>query len=392
MAELGLVVNARNAMPDRSELHSLGLTNGYLRTIVYQWDDLDAALGKIEPSTKLCCLLNNETGGVGSDYSNWEAIVSKFAVKYRGRVAAVEIGNELDLLGVPVETAARLVIQASPLLRQAGMKVILSSVAGGNWVEYMRQLANLTRGYADFSCGHFYGQRAAGFPGNGKNFNEGGWGFGELADAIQTANDVSGLPVALTELGIKVGDAGGEGGQAEYVRRVGQLVNALPAGRCPFACYFAWTDRIGGPDERGPAAFGLRREDGSSRPAWQEFALAHNAAGPAPTPLPTPPPTPAPTPVPPQPAQPRLVLGFGEWAAIEPDRIGLPLEDEHGFALGVSLQRTTNGTLYWIDARERIFGRYGAQDDLSEVYGFDHVDGSRYRWRKGWVTSQRVGA
>lgn len=270
MAELGLVVNAKNAMPGRDELGALGLTTGWIRTICYDFNSLDSALETLDPRTKVCVILNSETEGVGPSYAGWSKVIGDFAARFRGRVHAVECGNELDLLNVPVATAASLVNVASMTLRSAGMKVVLSSVAGPNWPVYLETLASRTLGSADYACLHPYGQRAAGFPA--------GWGFGELADAVATANSLSGLPVVLTEFGIKIGDAGGEQAQAEYVRKSAILLQALSVARCPFACYFAWRDDIGGPQERGDQAFGLRREDGSARPAWQEFALAHNVA------------------------------------------------------------------------------------------------------------------
>ncbi len=286
MSALGLVVNARGAMPEWQELQALGLSNGWVRSIVYDLDQFEAkmtALKAAMPNVKVCALLNSETAGVGDDYSGWATVVLKFSNRLAGVVDAVECGNELDLLGVEVATAAHLVRTASTFLKNNDMKVILPSVASPNWVDYLTRLATATRGYADYCAGHFYGQRAAGFPQ--------GWGFGELSDAIQTANDVSGLPVALTEGGIKVGDAGGVDGQAGYVRRWVSLVQSYSELRVPFGCYFAWNDSIGGPSERGDQAFGLRAEDGTPRPAWQAFAVAagSGAVPPAPEPPVTPP-------------------------------------------------------------------------------------------------------
>lgn len=288
MAAIGICVNARGALPDWRELQTLGLSNGYIRSIVYNLDEFAAAVRPIKaqlPSVKICALLNSETDGVGDDYAGWVGVVREFSSRLAGVVSAVEAGNELDSLGVEVAQAAHLARSASPLLRAAGMKVILTSVAGPNWVDYMRRLATATQGYADFSNLHGYGQRAAGFPQ--------GWGFGELSDAIQTANEVSGLPVALTEGGIKVGDAGGVDGQAGYVRRWVSLVQSYSEARVPFGAYFAWRDDVGAPSERGDQAFGLRAEDGTPRPAWQAFAVAAGSGAVAPAPpAPIPPVTP----------------------------------------------------------------------------------------------------
>lgn len=325
MGDVGLVINARGAAPDRDEVAALGLTNGVLRTIVYNFDELSACIGQYSPETAVCALLNSETDGVGSDYSGWEDVVTRFARRFGyGLVESVECGNEFDLLGIEVARAAELVKVASPILRANGLKVILPSVASPNWVDYLTRLAAATEGYADYANVHPYGQRVGGFPRD--------WGFGEIADVIQTANDVSGLPVVFTESGIKIGDAGGLEGQAAYVRRWVSLVQSYSQARLAFACYFAWRDDIGGPTERGPQAFGLREEQGFARPAWQAFAVANGVVTP---PRPTPPPEP--TPAPPQPV---YQLGFADFYAAAPELLGKPLENERGGIPGLSFQGT----------------------------------------------------
>lgn len=332
MGEVGLVVNALGAMPDWQELQALGLSNGWGRSIVYDLDEFDAAVSGLKvrlPNVRICALLNSETAGVGNDYDGWEGVVSEFSQRFDGLVEAVECGNELDLLGVDPQSAADLVVEASPYLRNAGMKVILPSVAGPNWVDYLTRLAKGTQGAADWCCVHPYGQRVGGFPRD--------WGFGEMADLIQTANDASGLPVVFTESGIKIGDAGGLEGQAAYVRRWVSLVQSYSQARLPFACYFAWRDDIGGPSERGPQAFGLREEQGFARPAWQAFAVANGVVTP---PRPTPPPEP--TPAPPQSV---YVLGFADFYAAAPELLGKPLENERGGIPGLSFQATERGFL-----------------------------------------------
>lgn len=362
MAELGLCVNAKSAMPDAFELGALGLSSGWIRTICYDFDSLDAALRGLAPGAKVCVVLNSETAGVGNDYRGWATVVGQFAATFRGRVAAVECGNEFDLLGLPDTHAARCANLAADSLHAAGMKAILASVAGPRWPEYLESSARmLGPGAADYCALHPYGQRAAGFPAD--------WGFGELIDAVTIANQKSGLPVALTECGIKVGDAGGEAGQAEYVRRVAQLVNALPLARCPFACYFAWRDDIGGPHERGDDAFGLRREDGSARPAWQAFSAAHAGAIPVP-PLPEKPPESTPA---------RYQEGFLAWATTQPELLGVPLEDEHGGIEGFSQQLTDRGVLTW------------AKLEQGEVYTFyELATRKRWRWSKSLTRAVEV--
>lgn len=390
MADRGLVVNARNAAPERSEVTALGLTAGWVRTIVYDFDSFEALLNRLDDVTGVCALLNSETDGVGGDYSGWRDTVQRFADRFRNRVDMVECGNELDLLGIPAMigadfphprdmlrwqailpghhtdptrqrisplSAANLVRVASPILREAGMLVALTSVAGPNWVEYLRSTATMVGDAADVANLHPYGQRMDGFPN--------GWGFGEYRDAIQTAHDVSGLPVVVTECGIKVGDAGGEQGQAEYVRRWIEITKALPSDVLGFAAYFCWADAIGGPSEHGDQAFGLRDDAWRARPAWTTFAQGNDAGQVQP---PVPPVDPPAEP----PSDSEFVLGFKDWHDADPKLLGDPIGKERGGIQGFSVQRSTRG---------RLMAQYLA-DPASEPI---NAASGEYRRSQGWV-------
>ncbi len=389
MTEIGLVVNARGAWPDAAEIAALGLTDSWVRSIVYSFDELDAALARTPKSVRVCALLNAETEGVGQKYERWIDTVEAFAKRFRGRVYAVECGNEHDIWydqgdrRLTPKFSANLAASATVPLHAAGMQSILTSVAGAHWQEYlagMRQALGIE--VVDFANLHPYGQRANGFPA--------GWGFGELGDVISRARDISGLPVAVTEWGIKIADAGGETGQAEYVRRSTALIKAIPSYIVPFATYFCWSDGIGAPSEQGEQAFGLRRADSSTRPAWQAFQAA--MGGPTLVPVPIPDPVPIPEPSHPEPLG-KFELGFLDWATREPELIGEPAEPrEFGFARGISTISTTKGELFWVAARR---GNGSAADfgdqRLSEVFGFiRRADGARFRWYPGMSASERV--
>jgi hypothetical protein len=359
MAETGVVVNVRGALPSRDELVQLGCGPSGFRSIAYRFDEVREALLTLPPRMPVCILANSETEGVGQDFKGWEKACHELAwiaaddIERRATpLFIVECANELDLLGVPATagmpdrhslqvhrelvlahqavmprhrivassrrllttgSAADLVRRASPILRASGVKVAMTSVAGPNWIDYLTQLARACAGYADFACLHPYGQRAAGFPE--------GWGFGELSDAISTANSVSGLPVLLSEFGIKVGDAGGPEGQAEYVRRAVGLLKAHSLARVPMAYYFAWRDDVGSPNERGDQAFGLEHTNGVKRPAWQAFATAQGSL--------LPPVEPEPGPV-----VPFFQAGFATWASREPLLLGAPRKLERGSPSG----------------------------------------------------------
>lgn len=262
----GLVANARNAWPDADEFGAL--SPRWMRTIVYDFESFDAALALVPEGTGIIAMINSETEGVGDDYSGWSDTIWRFAQRFAGRVHAVECINEWDLLEIPAETAAECARQAAPILAEAGITCLLGSVAGPNWAaELALAIALLSeeeRTALGGVCFHPYGQRAAGFPAD--------WGFGEIDAAVRTARDISGLPVWLTEFGIKIDDAGGDNGQARYLRRAFITLSRLDRSILGVACFFCWHDAVGAPHEQGGQAFGLRRLDHSQRPAWSTFA------------------------------------------------------------------------------------------------------------------------
>lgn len=355
MTNLGLVANARGYWPSRSEFEALGV--GGVRTIVYSNNDLDVALQDVPKGVKVVALLNSEHEDVGPGYENWQNAVVKFSERFEGRVHAVEASNENDILGEPPELTARLVREARPHLERAGMLTLLGSVAGPSWTEYLNRACNLSRGWYDGVCAHFYGQSPS-YDGRWK-----GWGFGYLDDAIETAHDIAGTPVWLTELGVKIGDAGSEAFQADYLRKAFATVESLGRDVVPAAFYFAWTDAVGAPHERGDQAFGLRDVQMRKRPAWYAFA---SLGTPVKEPLPVatsvwggdPPPSAI------------FQLGFLDWANREPTLLGQPHDvAEFGAADGISQQRTTRGLLTWANLK-------GGQ-----VTTFlDATNGKRYVW------------
>lgn len=359
MAALGLCVNAKAAVPDAAECAALGLGAGkWARTAIQgSLTLLDGMLARLPADINVMVTLNNEAAEVKSDWSGWERACQIIAAKYAGRVKVVGCANELDIFyhqgdrSVSPLFAANLARRAAPILRPAGIKIALSSMASAIWPEYLREMAHLAGSFADLADLHPYGQRAAGFPS--------GWGFGELGTVIHVAGDMSGLPVILSEYGIKVGDAGGEQGQAEYVRRSAELLKALPASRFPFACYFAWRDDIGAPHEQGEQAFGLRRLDGSPRPAWQAFVEADG--GPANHP--------------PAERHAEYVLGFRKWWNVEPDLLGAPLKNERTVAPKWQIQPTENGVLSWVAGKGHAFVQH---------------DGRVFRWQEDWPSSREV--
>ncbi len=263
MNQLALVANHRSAWPSRAEIEALGVTG--IRTIVYDNGEFEQALKDIPDHVRVVAMLNNENTLVKSDWSGWKEAVRDFSHRFAGRVEALECGNELDLWGLAPEFGAKLAREADDIL-PSSIKTLLSSVAGPNWVEWLRKAADLAHLDIDGVCLHPYGKRPY-------NFRDESWGNGWLREAIETAYEASGeFPVYLTEWGVKLGEAGGETGQAEYLSKGIKTVRSFHEDVVPFAAYFAWADAIGSPGERGENAFGLRDERLTHRQAWMTYA------------------------------------------------------------------------------------------------------------------------
>lgn len=153
MVELGICINARNAVPGRAECAALGLGNDdWVRTHVDgSLTLLDGMLARLPTEVSVMVTLNNQCHEVGWDWSGWEMACRIIAANYAARVKIVGCGNELDLwhLQPPVGDpdpqltpafAAELVRRAAPILHDAGIQVAMSSVASGGWFEYLDRL------------------------------------------------------------------------------------------------------------------------------------------------------------------------------------------------------------------------------------------------------------
>lgn len=346
MSDRGLVANHRNGWPSRSEILALGLGGRVLRTIVYDQDEFYHAIQPLQGVVKICALLNTETGQVGPEWHGWDYEVSAFAERFSGLVHYTEMGNELDLLGEDPNRGAWAASVAAPKLARASIQPILTSVASSDWPSWLSSMNVQLPPDIKALCWanlHPYGQRVNGYPP--------GFGFGEMTDAVELAHYITGLPVAMTESGIKIGDAGGESQQATYVTRWNNTIKSLPNYVCPFAAYFCWNDATGSPGEQGDQAFGLRRADMSKRPAWTTMQRALGGS---------------------QVPEYAYAQGFAEMWRSNPSLVGEPLENESGLWLNSSMQRTTNGLLVW--------GHYHASGSR---HAFFANDGSRYIWDAG---------
>lgn len=330
MHKIGLCGNVGGQYPTRLQFRELN--PAYFRTILYRTSDLDKLKNVLPGSTRLIVLVNNEHQTVQSDWSGLEAAIQELA-PYKNLIAAVEVGNELDLLGVGPEDGAALARRAAPLLKKMGLPTILSSVAGSDWVNWLKRAATLARGAIDGVALHPYGAAADGYP-------TPSYATGDLAQKITTAAEVSGCPVWVTEMGVKLGEIGGEERAAEWIRRAFGVVESLP--HCVAGCLFAYHDANGAPTERGHHAFGLIADE-TEKPRSGYFAFAAltskrayiepNGASPVPVP---PPPKPEP-----------YYVGDGVRKYIAAKKLTL-VGNELYFTREASATPTKEGLVFWV--------------------------------------------
>ena len=267
MTQFGIVVNPRS-IPSEDDFASL--RPSWIRSIIYQVGDIGRLLEAKPPNSRLCIVVNSECREVGGDWSGWQSAMQTIARNYSRRVYAVEVTNEPDIwwsqnpADMPPAFVAQLVREANFALSPAGILTLIGSVAGEKWQEYLQAVAGYARQYAHGACFHPYGQRPDGFA-------QPGWGWGDMRNAINRAHELARLPVWLTEWGVKLSDAGGEQGQADYLSAGAATIAALGPDIVPMASFFCWRDDVGAPSEQGPHAFGLATTDGRHRPAWDVF-------------------------------------------------------------------------------------------------------------------------
>lgn len=285
----GIVVSARDAWANAEELRALGARS--VRTIVYDFDHLDAALRDHPPDVRVIVVLDTRFPGVGrdlTDLSGWKAAVRELADRFAGRVWALECLSTWDTLDIEASRAVACARSAGRILRDTGsdIRCLLGSVAGPRWMlrlhEAERLLTPEDRELLAGACFHPYRKNARGFPG----FDHPRFEHGEIDVAVQDAHDIVRLPIWVTELGVRLGQAGGETGQAQYLRNALNLLGALQSDVLAAAIYRCWWDPAGPPHERGEHAFGLRREDvfddefdGMPRQAWHAFAEVAGGTG-----------------------------------------------------------------------------------------------------------------
>jgi soluble lytic murein transglycosylase-like protein len=259
---LGLCVHPKR-LPPQADLDAL--RPAFLRSILYGPEDLDRLLATGLP---LFITLNNEYRGGWSAFDDACRLIADNA---RGRMLGVGCGNELSGYwganehDVPPAFGADLIRRASAILRPAGIPVYTDSVTGPRWVEYLTRLLALADEHIDgIATQATYGRAPDGW-------GPPGWGFGSFRDMIGTIRSLTAKPIMASEAGVKIGEAGGEDGQATYLTALDATCRDLDVA----AAYFCYEDSQGKPDERGSSAFGLVADDGRRRPAFHAYAALH---------------------------------------------------------------------------------------------------------------------
>lgn len=350
------------AMPDAAALAELGLTDGWVSAFVYSFDQLDEALARLDPRTRVHTALNNEWAEVGHDWKGWLDACTAFGERFAGRVQVVTAGVELDLwhtqppVGEPDPQltptfAAALANQAGTVLRPKGIRVAPTSLASSGWTEYLRAMVPLCWHKTDLVDLHLYGKRIGGWPAH-----HAGWQ--EAREALEQARQISGKPVFSSEAGIKIDDAGGVASQAEWGARLLRLAGELDREQFGPLILFAWHDGVGTDREQGGQAFGMVSPHGRMKPLYYAIREAARAL-PAQPPHPTPPIT-----------EVRMTLEDLErqrWQLLIPDlpyhpswgiptywrehpELGSPIGPEVTLADGSQAQPFVNGTVVWSQA------------------------------------------
>lgn len=264
---------------------------GWVRALVLDSGSWEAMLQQVPTYTNVAAVITGQSGPLANDFwsPNWREMytgfITEFCERFYKKVRLIEFTNEWDSWDNEdkAEKAAELAILGTNICKRYGILGMLGSVAGSDWKGQLARAikvidtADAKLGYSTIHgfCFHPYmthvrrdrGSDSFVVPGQGMQPNE-GWErlSSKVRDAIAIAG---GRACAVTEVGIKVGDAGGPDKQSLYVHGVFEdELSQLTPDELLMATYFCWTDNNGAPGERGDQAFGLISDGGSLRPAY----------------------------------------------------------------------------------------------------------------------------
>lgn len=282
MKRFGIVGNPHTGYPDGVYAKSVGL--GWLRALVLDSGSWEAMCDQMPATTNVAAVITGQSGPLNNDFwsDGWRerftTYITEFCERFYKKVRLIEFTNEWDFWDNTdrAEKAAEVAMIGTQICKQYGILGVLGSVASSDWKNQLATACSVID-RAEAALGykavhgfafHPYMSRVQRDGGNGFTVPDAGWE--RLRDKVREAIDIAGgRPIALTELGIKVGDAGGVAEQALYVHGAFQdELAAFGPDELIMAAYFCWTDMNGAPSERGDHAFGLTGEHGQLRPAY----------------------------------------------------------------------------------------------------------------------------
>lgn len=291
----GVCGNSLTGYPDGVYAKATAL--GWIRSLVVDLPSFQAMYDGTPAGTNIAVVITGQSGPLNNDFwsDGWRdtftSFITAFCEQFYRKVRLIEFANEWDFWDNSdrAAKAAEIAILGTNICKQYGILGMLGSVASSDWKAQLASAcavldaADKKLGYASVHgfCFHPYvsyvqrdstlSQDRFVVPTKGGLQPDDGWE--RLSDKVREAIAIAGgRPCAITELGIKVGDAGGPDQQALYVHGAFQdELSQFSAAQLVMATYFCWTDANGSPGESGANAFGLVAADGSLRPAYNAF-------------------------------------------------------------------------------------------------------------------------
>lgn len=280
----GIAGNVHTGFPDGTYARMTKL--GWVRTLVLDWGSFEALYNQMPTETNIAVVITGQSGPLANDFwsdgwrDRYTSYVTEFCERFYRKVRLIEFTNEWDFWenDDKAEKAAELAIIGTDICKRYGILGVLGSVASGDWEAQLAKAiqvidrADQRLGYHTIHgfAFHPYASGVERTEGNVFVVPDVNPRWPRVSDKIRRAREIAGgRAVAITEGGIKVGDAGGMEKQSLYVHGFFQdELSQFTPDELLMATYFCWTDANGAPDERGDAAFGLVSDGGQIRPAF----------------------------------------------------------------------------------------------------------------------------
>jgi hypothetical protein len=281
----GIAGNVHTGYPDL--VYSRTVKLGWLRSLVLDFGSWEAMLQQVPNDTCVAAVVTGQTQGLNNDFwsegwkERYEACITELCERSYKKLRLIEFTNEWDFWDNEdrAQKAAELAMIGTNICKRYGILGVLGSVASADWkAQLASAFAVIDR--VESELGYEVVHGFAFHPYVSYVEREGDGGFrvpadpGEdwerLSDKIRVAIDIAGgRPVAITEGGIKVEDAGGLDEQQLYVHGFFQdELSQFDPDELLMATYFCWCDQNGAPGEQGMQGFGLINENGRLRPAY----------------------------------------------------------------------------------------------------------------------------